>query len=740
MTTKLATLRATEVAAIHHLLGDVKRSETFHVTTWVAAVDRIRDERSLQETMSGTHSFFELFFEPACAYLHHARALAAAERFKAIIATEHRPSARRVLARLGVARAHAALRRYQSAAGSIARALDDAKALENDTLVYLVRLLETSNSSDWDRSHEPAELATLELPTEFVGDLGNLLETYRILAVSRALSRRGNREEAMAVIDAWINGPAFRTVAAIPRGLILRWHGILQAQKGNVSQARSLLENAIALFRGVGYDLGEVQSVLSLARVHAPRDHGQAEAYLRRAKSILEKTDPLGGERNEGRQMPGERAQLNSRLADLAFTKGNFAEALALYTLDLNETSGAGAQPEERMPRPLGYIRRNLGRSLSAMKRWSEATEHLVDSVDLFKKVGDQINVVFSQVLLCEAYLESKQFRPAQALVDDMTLILDGQKSREKEWAMLQTLTASLIWRREADAERALGILQEVRHALKRHEPSYYDVRALVLESEILIGSGDDVTAVKFLREARRLAVNLDFQDQRIEIEALLQKANVPLDAAPADDVVGKKDLVILFADIRGFTVACQRVNPLVMAEFIAEFAGLVSRQISICDGRPTRFLGDCVMALFGLRQTRECKEALAVRAAILIWDRFRYLKEEWADKCPDLGEVGLGFGITSGEVIVGRFGSQELSEYSAIGAAVNLAARLQGAAEDGEVMMCQRTTAAVRDANPALQLVARKTELKGIGPVAASLLKAAQGLETLWVPRRRAG
>jgi adenylate cyclase len=478
--------------------------------------------------------------------------------------------------------------------------------------------------------------------------------------------------------------------------------------------------------------LGEIQAVLSLARVHAPVDHKQTIGYLTRATMLLNRVEPIGSDNADGRHMPAEKAQLYSRLGDLEFTQGNFAEALRYYKLDMEGIEQTASQPGERVPRSVAYVNRFIGRALAALKRWNDAVVALQESVRLFNSVNDQMNVLFSQVLLCDAYIESRKFPEARELLVELQRVVGLTPNRKKEEAIVHILKALLCWREDNDNEMALGALRNAKDILRQEEPGYYQVRALMVEAEILISCQDEVMAAKRLREARRCASNLDLEDLRIQIESLMERIDKRFHVEPNDDVVGKLDLSILFADIRGFTRACQIIDQVVMAEFIADFAEMISRQVSLCSGRPIRFLGDCVMAVFGMNTTDRAKEILAVIAAGRICERFRQLKSHWSDRCAELSTIGIGFGVATGEVIVGRFGNKELSEYSAIGGAVNLASRMQGTAEDGEVIVCGATWRPIGALHGMAAARPRTLDLKGIGKVEAHVLRATDAVAGL--------
>ena len=180
--------------------------------------------------------------------------------------------------------------------------------------------------------------------------------------------------------------------------------------------------------------------------------------------------------------------------------------------------------------------------------------------------------------------------------------------------------------------------------------------------------------------------------------------------------------LTTLFADIREFTAASSVIPPDVMAGFIKEFADAVGKCISRRGGAPVRFLGDCVMGLFDLESG--ASEVAALRAATDLHELFVSLRSRWGERIPELAAVGIGFGVATGSVVAGTFGTEDLGEFSAIGEPVNRASRLQGVAADGEIVMCEMTLAAA-SGHLAFNAQRREVSLKGLGDVCAWSVRA---------------
>jgi len=134
--------------------------------------------------------------------------------------------------------------------------------------------------------------------------------------------------------------------------------------------------------------------------------------------------------------------------------------------------------------------------------------------------------------------------------------------------------------------------------------------------------------------------------------------------------------LVSLFVDMRGSTRMAEKRLPFDTVFIVNRFLGAVSQAVLECGGRPNQFVGDGMLALFGLTVSRRqaCRQAL--RAAALISANIDELNRFLSH---DLREpIRFGIGINGGEVIVGDIGYRDHMVFTALGDPVNVAARLQ--------------------------------------------------------------
>ncbi|OCQ94393.1 adenylate cyclase [Oscillatoriales cyanobacterium USR001] len=176
--------------------------------------------------------------------------------------------------------------------------------------------------------------------------------------------------------------------------------------------------------------------------------------------------------------------------------------------------------------------------------------------------------------------------------------------------------------------------------------------------------------------------------------------------------------ITILFSDIVGFTSLANTLRSRRVAELLNEYLSAMTKAVFSNGGVVDKFVGDAVMALYGapeeLTPNEQVRRAVASARSMLI--ALDELNGRWQDQ----GIVGVNgvppvrfrCGIHQGTAVVGMFGCEERSDYTAIGPAVNIAARLQEAAEPNTIIV----SAVVADYLDEDQVVKYKSlQLKGI-------------------------
>jgi class 3 adenylate cyclase len=167
------------------------------------------------------------------------------------------------------------------------------------------------------------------------------------------------------------------------------------------------------------------------------------------------------------------------------------------------------------------------------------------------------------------------------------------------------------------------------------------------------------------------------------------------------------RTVTICFWDIRGFSLLCEilKAHPTLIAGFLRDYCDTAATTIFKHFGVLDKFIGDGVMALFGVLREGEGdrEEALqAVRAACDFRDRFdtvlkRWL-EEWKLYTPHKIDIGLACGIHTGEALVGNFGTDFRDQFTALGPNVNFASRIEARAKSRQILVSQSTEARIKD------------------------------------------
>ena len=175
---------------------------------------------------------------------------------------------------------------------------------------------------------------------------------------------------------------------------------------------------------------------------------------------------------------------------------------------------------------------------------------------------------------------------------------------------------------------------------------------------------------------------------------------NVAADIAQRGEAIGqggeRRPTTVLFSDIRGFTAIAEAMGPDAIARFLSEYFSEMVEVIFEHGGTLDKFIGDAVMALWGSPIAHVDDPDRAVRAAIGMQRAIGRLNERWmAQGRP---EIGVGIGINHGEVFAGNIGSHRRLEYTVIGDAVNVAARLCAEAGPGEILVSEQLLKVVRD------------------------------------------
>ncbi len=164
-----------------------------------------------------------------------------------------------------------------------------------------------------------------------------------------------------------------------------------------------------------------------------------------------------------------------------------------------------------------------------------------------------------------------------------------------------------------------------------------------------------------------------------------------------------KREVSILFVDMRGFTALGSRLSPEEIQETVNSFLGNMVKCVEDMDGMVDKFLGDGLMAIFGapLRHEAHAWQALSAAASM------QKLHKEWIEARLAAGKPSgaIGIGVASGTVVVGNVGTANRMEYTALGHLVNLTSRLCSGASGGEILATGETLEQMNRYSASLQV-----------------------------------
>lgn len=171
---------------------------------------------------------------------------------------------------------------------------------------------------------------------------------------------------------------------------------------------------------------------------------------------------------------------------------------------------------------------------------------------------------------------------------------------------------------------------------------------------------------------------------------------------------LGLRTVTICFWDVRGFSLICEQLkaHPQLIAAFLREYCNLGAKIIFNHGGVLDKFIGDGIMAIFGVPNHKGDKgkaDAIAAcRAAIELRKKFDSLASHWLSQwrlyTPQALSIGLGCGIHTGEVLVGTVGTEFRDQFTALGHNVNFASRIEARATANQILVSQSVEARVRD------------------------------------------
>jgi adenylate cyclase len=182
-------------------------------------------------------------------------------------------------------------------------------------------------------------------------------------------------------------------------------------------------------------------------------------------------------------------------------------------------------------------------------------------------------------------------------------------------------------------------------------------------------------TAYRFFMEERRA------RDIRKMFSSYVSKGIVDeLIRDPSKAKLGgdRKEITVLFSDIRGFTTFSEKHEPEEVVSLLNEYLGAMTEIVFEYEGTLDKFVGDAIMALWGAPVGQPDHAERAVKCSLAMIDKLKELQAKWTSE--GKYAIDIGIGINTGDMVVGNMGAEgKKMDYTVIGDNVNLGARLEG-------------------------------------------------------------
>jgi len=138
-----------------------------------------------------------------------------------------------------------------------------------------------------------------------------------------------------------------------------------------------------------------------------------------------------------------------------------------------------------------------------------------------------------------------------------------------------------------------------------------------------------------------------------------------------------KKDLTVLFSDIRGFTSISEKLTPEELVRLLNEYLTAMTNVVFKYEGLLDKYMGDAIMAVFGAPLDQPDHPQRACLTALNMMNELHRLQNKWQEE--GRPALNIGIGINTGDMVVGNMGSEMRFDYTVMGDMVNLGSRLEG-------------------------------------------------------------
>lgn len=511
-----------------------------------------------------------------------------------------------------------------------------------------------------------------------------------VLAVALIAASQHRLAKMLSVALEWL-GPRLDALTAFDRARFWHLTGVAALRERAYLGATVALNRAVTLLgdeRGAGY----------LPRVHDSlgrllQAQGLVEDARREFRTAIALREKLGDE-------DGLALTLGN-LARLELENGNWLAARDAFQRDHDivlRRSPEQLRLRAQLLTHLGECERGLGNPRGALAYLERARLAAKEAADTFGIAIASIEQARAMTAIAQPDA-AKVLEDAAALADSPDV---AAPLRPGLVALLEVARAELAAKdeRQLDAEAAFAraldaasrstLLSPIEHALIARAAARFQIE--------VFGGG---RAVEYLQRALRLLDATGAAQLRQDVEAELQRCShdawtlhvvsrfigktaidLALREAGREGFRGERvEVAVLFADLRGFTSAAETLTPTELVGSLNQFLSRMAGCVELLGGLVDKFVGDAVMAVFGIAGDTASSVTASVRAALLMQAELERLNRasSHGGQGGKLGALQMGVGLHFGPAVVGLIGSPQHRSYTALGATVNLASRMEG-------------------------------------------------------------
>ena len=317
----------------------------------------------------------------------------------------------------------------------------------------------------------------------------------------------------------------------------------------------------------------------------------------------------------------------------------------------------------------LELVFEHLNVDRGCMMLWDEAKQDL--ALRCVKQKGDASGEIrFSRTIAEKVYREKVSVLTSDAMTDER--FAGGQSIIDLQ---IRSAMAAPLW----NGDRVEGLIY-ADSPIRTKAFDHFDL-------DVLSALGNHAAVAIEQSRLQRSITEQQLMRQRLEryhspavIEHIAARGNAA-ETLVADEL----EVTVMFADVVGFTSRCEGMEPRHVAELLNRYFSEMAEMVFRHEGTLDKFIGDCLMAVFGAPLETDDHAHRAALAALDMREALAQLNEP----LPPESRLQFRIGMHSGKVVAGDIGSVRRSDYTVLGSTVNLAARLESSvAQPGQIVI----------------------------------------------------